>query len=142
MRVMDINDRTTKEDSCSRGASEDSSASHIQRTHRAKKSYVTHATINNEDLLSNVTMRKLSWYGRTRSNGLSPKPFLKVLCTERRRGRQNKRWTDKINDWTGRSFVEMQALAENREEWRTVVRRSITQGLYNTWQVMGSVSSW
>ena len=42
----------------------------------------------------------------------------------RRKGRQKKRWEDKISEWTGLRLSEALQKAEDREEWRKVVARS------------------
>ena len=81
---------------------------------------------NYEDLLTTVKRRKLQWYGHvTRSNGLS-KTILQGTCEGRRhRGRQKKRWTDNIEEWTGKTFAETQSLAHDRQKWRRVIGESI-----------------
>ncbi|GFO38657.1 cytochrome p450 2b2 [Plakobranchus ocellatus] len=42
----------------------------------------------------------------------------------RRRGRQKKRWDDNIREWTGLELRNTLRKAEDREEWKAVVRRS------------------
>ena len=42
----------------------------------------------------------------------------------RRRGRQRKRWEDKIRDWTSLEFAKSQRAVENREKWRKLVATS------------------
>ncbi|GFN74893.1 UDP-glucuronosyltransferase 2a1-like [Plakobranchus ocellatus] len=42
----------------------------------------------------------------------------------RRRGRQKKRWDDNIREWTGFKLKNTLRKAEDREEWKAVVRRS------------------
>ena len=43
----------------------------------------------------------------------------------RRRGRQRKRWEDNIKEWTGLEWNILLRKAENREEWRKLVVKSI-----------------
>ena len=67
-----------------------------------------------EDLLTTVKKRKLKWYGHvTRSSGLSKTILQGTVQGKRRRGRQRKKWTDNIAEWTGRNFAETQALAHD-----------------------------
>ena len=60
---------------------------------------------------------------------------------KRRRGRQKKKWTDNIAEWTGKSFAATQALAHNRQRWSQLVQRSSLQrpydpgGLRDQWTV-------
>ena len=42
----------------------------------------------------------------------------------RRKGRQKKRWTDNMSEWTGLKLEEAFPKAENREERRKLVARS------------------
>ncbi|GFO29444.1 UDP-glucuronosyltransferase 2a1-like [Plakobranchus ocellatus] len=42
----------------------------------------------------------------------------------RMRGRQKKRWEDDIREWTGLELRNTLRKAEDREEWKAVVRRS------------------
>ena len=78
-----------------------------------------------EDLLTTVKKRKLRWYGhKTRSTGLAKMILQGTVQGWRRRGRQKKRWEDKITEWTGLKLGEALRKAENREEWKTVVARS------------------
>ena len=41
----------------------------------------------------------------------------------RRRGRQKKRWEDKIKEWTGLEFANSQRAVEDRKRWREGIRR-------------------
>ena len=75
-----------------------------------------------EDLLTSVKKRKLRWYGHvTRPSGLA-KTVLQGTVEGRRRGRQKTRWTDDIEEWTGKQFAETQALA-HRLVHSSAVRR-------------------
>ena len=81
---------------------------------------------NYEDLLSTVNKRKLQWYGHvTRSDGLSKIILQGTVEGKRRRGRQKKKWADNIEEWTGKTFAETQAIAHDRDKWRRLIRDSI-----------------
>ncbi|KAK3894356.1 hypothetical protein Pcinc_001893 [Petrolisthes cinctipes] len=81
-----------------------------------------------EDLLTTVKRRKLQSYGHTiRSDGLAKTILQGTVRGGRRRGRQRKRWTDNIKEWTERSLAGAQALAHDREGWRDHVYRSTVQ---------------
>ena len=77
------------------------------------------------DLLTIVRQRKLKCYGHTtRSSGLAKTIMQGTVNGGRRRGRQKKRWEDNIREWTGLELRNTLRKAENREEWKAVVRRS------------------
>lgn len=83
-----------------------------------------------EDLLTIVKRRKLKWYGHvTRANSLSTTILQGTVQGGRRRGRQRKKWSDNITEWTRKSFAETQALAHDRVKWRELVRCSAVQCL-------------
>ena len=42
----------------------------------------------------------------------------------RRQGRQEKRWTDNIREWTGLKFIKSQRAVENKEKWKKLVVKS------------------
>ena len=91
-----------------------------------------------EDLLTTVKKRKLQWYGHvTRSTGLSKTILQGTLEGSRKRGGQRKRWEDNIKEWTGLTFARSQREAENRSQWRDIVRSSSVvsrrPGGYGTW---------
>jgi len=46
------------------------------------------------------------------------------MCTagSRTRGRQRRRWTDDITEWTGMKINEAAAAAEDRDRWREILR--------------------
>ena len=78
-----------------------------------------------EDLLTSVKRRKLKWHGNfPRSSGLAKFILEGTVQGGRRRGRQRKRWEDKIKDWTGLEWNILLRKAENREEWRKLVVKS------------------
>ncbi|XP_068213399.1 uncharacterized protein [Palaemon carinicauda] len=85
-----------------------------------------------EDLLSTVKKRKLKWYDHTtRSCGLSKTILQGTVQGKRRRGRQRKRWTDNIAEWTGKTFAQTQALGHDSDKWRLLLRCSTMQRPYN-----------
>lgn len=85
-----------------------------------------------EDLLTTVKKRKLRWYGHvTRSSGLTKTILQGTVPGKRRQGRQRKRWSDNIAEWTGKTFAETQTLAHNREDWRRLVKHSAMQRPYD-----------
>jgi len=45
---------------------------------------------------------------------------------KRKRGRQKKKWTDHITEWTNKIFAETQEVAHNRELWTQLVQQSLT----------------
>jgi len=61
-----------------------------------------------------------------RSNGLSKTILQGTVQGKRKRGRQKKKWTDNITEWTKKTFAETQAVAHNRELWIQLVRQSLT----------------
>ncbi|GFN89811.1 UDP-glucuronosyltransferase 2a1-like [Plakobranchus ocellatus] len=70
-------------------------------------------------------MTLLKWYGHTtRSSCLAKTIMQGTVNGGRRRGRQKKRWDDNIREWTGFELINTLRKAEDREEWRAVVRRS------------------
>ena len=78
-----------------------------------------------DDLLSIVKSRKLKWYGHvTRSSGLAKTILQGTLPGGRKRGRPQKRWEDNIQEWTDTSLDKTLRLAEDRERWRTLVRKA------------------
>ena len=107
-------------------ASEDSSTSPTPTTSPLKKS-VNHPSTRGSlwSLLTTVKKRKLRWCGHvTRSSGLSKIVLQGTVQGKRRRGRQEemdrqhwgmdrKRWTDSIEEWTGR---EGQTALRNGQE--------------------------
>ncbi|GFO19176.1 endonuclease-reverse transcriptase [Plakobranchus ocellatus] len=77
------------------------------------------------DLLTIVRQRKLKRYGHiTRSSGLAKTIMQGTVNGGRRRERQKKRWDDNIREWTGFELRNTLRKAEDREEWKAVVRRS------------------
>lgn len=86
---------------------------------------ITQAIGQHDDLLTVVKKRKLRWFGHiTRSTGLAKTILQGTVPGGRRRGRQKKRWEDNIREWTGLTLIEAMRAAEDRERWRTLVKRS------------------
>jgi len=80
-----------------------------------------------EDLLTIVKKRKLRWYGHViRSNGLSKTILQGTVQGKRKRGRQKRKWTHNITEWTKKTFAETQAVAHNPELWTRLVHQSLT----------------
>ena len=70
------------------------------------------------------TRNKIQW-------ALSKTILQGTVQGRRKRGRQRKRWTDNIKEWTGMTYAETQALAHDRDRWGNLVRRSIMQRPYD-----------
>ena len=78
----------------------------------------------------------MRWYGHiTRSTGLAKMILQDMVQGCIRKGRQKKRWEDKISEWTGLGLGEALRKAEDREQWRKVVARSslMPQRLFRQW---------
>ncbi|GFN78782.1 endonuclease-reverse transcriptase [Plakobranchus ocellatus] len=76
-------------------------------------------------ILTIVRQRKLKWYGHTaRSSGLAKTIMQGTVNGGSRRGRQKKRWDDNNREWTGFELRNTLRKAEDREEWKAVVKRS------------------
>ena len=79
-----------------------------------------------ENFLTSVKRRKLKWYGHvTRSSGLAKTILQETVQGGRRRGRQRKRWGGSIEEWTGLEWNILLRKAEDREEWRKLVVKSL-----------------
>ena len=99
-------------------------------TNEEVRNTIRHKVGHYEDLLTIVKKRKLKWYGHvTRANSLSTTILQGSVQGGRRRGRQRKKWSDNITEWTRKSFAETQALAHDRVKWRKLVRCSAAQRL-------------
>ena len=78
-----------------------------------------------DELLTLVKKRKLRWFGHvSRSSGLAKTILQGTVKGKRKRGRQKKRWEDKIKEWTGMDFASSTRAAENRSRWKGVVANS------------------
>ena len=81
-----------------------------------------------EPVMGVIMMRKLKYFGhRVRRNGMARALIEGNVEGERGRGRPRRQWKDDLKQWTGRGLGELGKLAENREEWRFNVRRSVQQ---------------
>ena len=58
----------------------------------------------------------------SRASELSTTMLQGTVPGGRRPGRQQRRWENNIEDWTGRKFADTQRLAKNREGWKNIVR--------------------
>ncbi|GFO26603.1 eukaryotic translation initiation factor 3 subunit f [Plakobranchus ocellatus] len=77
------------------------------------------------DPLTIVRQRKLKWCGHpTRSSGIAKTTMQGTVNGGRRRGRLKKRWDDNIRECTRFELRKTLRKAEDREEWKAVVRRS------------------
>ncbi|GFN99886.1 supervillin [Plakobranchus ocellatus] len=78
-----------------------------------------------DDLLTIVRQQKLKWYGHTtHASGLAKTIMQGIVNEGRGRGRQKKCCEDNIREWTGLELRNTLRKAEDREEWKAVVRRS------------------
>ena len=68
-----------------------------------------------DELLTLVKKRKL------RSSGQAKTILKGTVKGKRKRGRQKKRWEDKIKEWTGMDFASSTRTAENRTRWKGIV---------------------
>ena len=76
-----------------------------------------------DELLIPVKKRKLRWFGHvSRSSGLANTVLQGTVKGQRRRGRQKKRWEDKIKEWTGVGFASSTRAAENKTRWTGLLR--------------------
>ena len=78
-----------------------------------------------DELLTIVKKRKLSWFSHvSRSSGLAKTILQGTMKLKRKRGRQKKRWDDNIKEWTGMDFASLTRTAENRTRWKGIVANS------------------
>ena len=76
-----------------------------QVTDEAVRSRIQNAIGVHDDLLTMVKKRKLRWNGHiSRTSGMAKTILQGTVKAARRRGRQRKRWEDKIKEWTGMGF--------------------------------------
>ena len=74
------------------------------------------------ELLDRVKSLKLGFYGHTTRKYESLEKEMVQGCVPgspgyRTRGRQRRRWTDDITEWTGMKINEAAAAAEDRDRW-------------------------
>ena len=92
-------------------------------TNEEVRNTISHAIAPYEDLITTVRKRKLRWYGHiTRSTGLVNVILQGTVQGRRRKGRQKKRCRDNISEWTGLGLGQALRKAEDREEWRKVIK--------------------
>ena len=67
---------------------------------------------------------KLGFYGHTtqKYESLEKKIVQGRVPGYRNRGRQRRRWTDDIAEWTGMKINEVATAAEDRDHWRGILR--------------------
>ena len=67
---------------------------------------------------------KLRFYGYTTRKYESLEKEIVQGCVPgyRNRGRQRRRWTDDIAEWTGMKINEVATAAEDRDHWRRILR--------------------
>ena len=78
-------------------------------------------------LLCKVITLKLGYLGhilRGSGSTLAATIIEGVVEGKRRRGRQKKQWFDNVKECTGLSYTETKRLAQNRQKWRQMIRRS------------------
>jgi len=71
-----------------------------------------------------VKSLKLGFYGHTTRNYENLEKEMVQGCVPgyRNRGRQLRRWTDDITEWTGMKINEAAAAEEDRARWREILR--------------------
>jgi len=76
------------------------------------------------ELLDPVNSLKLRFYGDMTRKYESVEKEMVQGCVpgSRNRGRQRRRWTDDITEWTGMKINEAAAAAEDRDRWRYYLR--------------------
>ena len=94
-------------------------------TNEEVRSKIQQAIGPHEDLLTTVKRRKLQWYGHvSRSSGLAKTILQGTVKRGRRKGREKKRWEDKIKECTGLGFAKSQMAVEDRGKWQRLVVKS------------------
>ena len=64
---------------------------------------------------------------------------------KRKRGRQENRWEDNINEWTGMDFASSTRAAENRTIWKRIVANSsvVPDDLPRLWdKIQNRIEHW
>jgi len=81
------------------------------------------------ELLDRVKSLKLGFYGHTTRKYESLEKEIVQRCVPdiglviyRNRGRQRRRWTDDIAEWTGMKINEVATAAEDRDHWKRILR--------------------
>ena len=74
-------------------------------------------------LVDTIKKRKLQYFGHViRAQNLCTHIFEGRIDGGRSRGRQRKRWSDDIKEWTGRTLAQCTQLARDRSKWRRLVQ--------------------
>jgi len=75
------------------------------------------------ELLDRGKSLKFGFYGHTTRKYESVEKEMVQRCVPgyRNRGRQRRRWTDDITEWTGMKINEASAAAEDRDRWRGIL---------------------
>ena len=80
------------------------------------------------DLLAKIKTRKLNYFGHIqRHNNVCKMIMEGKVEGKRARGRQRTTWIDNIRDWTSQPMSWSTRKASNREEWRIIARRPLSQ---------------
>ena len=73
-------------------------------------------------IVATVKKRKLQYFGHiVRAQNISTHIMEGRIDGRRSRGRQRRRWTDDIKDWTGHTLTECTSIARDRNRWRALV---------------------
>jgi len=77
-----------------------------------------------KSLLARIRKLKLSYYGHIvrKANCLEKDIIQGCVPGSRGRGRPRRRWREDISDWTGLRINDAARSAEDRDNWRTVIR--------------------
>ena len=126
--VMDLDSRAREKDAgfemrCYRRLLNSSYKDHVTNEEVRRK---IQAAIGKYDkLLILVKKRKLRNFGHvSRSSGLAKTILQGTVQGKRRKGRQKKRWEDKIKEWTGMDFANSTRADEDRTWWKGIVVKS------------------
>ena len=94
------------------------------------------------ELLDRVKSLKLGFYGHTTPKYESLEKEMVQGCVPgyRNRGRQRRRWTDDISEWTGMKINETAAAAEDRDRWREILRAANTSHGGRHWTTTTTVT--
>jgi hypothetical protein len=78
------------------------------------------------ELMATIRKRKLQFFGHViRARNLCTHILEGRVHGKRSRGRQRRRWSDDIKDWTGRSLAECTDAARDIRRWRGLVQTSM-----------------
>ena len=75
-----------------------------------------------------IKSRKIQYYGHLmRHESVIKELYNGVVEGSRGRGKPRTKWSDNIRDWTGRSLVYCQRLAQDRSQWRAITANLRTE---------------